>query len=97
MAFSGRLIDALSDSVCVDNAPAAVVGSAALNNPPHVPTGGAFQRQPSNRATVQAGSSTVFIDNKAAARAGDAAESCNDPLDADRAVVKADGTVFVGG
>jgi uncharacterized Zn-binding protein involved in type VI secretion len=95
--FSGKLIERLSETVCVDNMPAAIKDSAALAHPPHVPVGGPFASPPKNRATVAQGSATVFIDNKCAARAGDAAVTCNDPVDAPRGVIVADGTVFVGG
>ena len=37
---------------------------------------------PSNKAKVTTGSGTVKINGKKAARAGDTAETCNDPKDA---------------
>ena len=97
MPFVGKLIDGLSDSVSIDNMPAATQDSAALAMPPHVPTGGPFQMPPTNRGTVMKGSTTVFIGNKGVARAGDTAVTCNDPADAARGVVVSSGTVFVGG
>jgi uncharacterized Zn-binding protein involved in type VI secretion len=97
MLFFGRLIDGLSASVSVDNGPAAVQGSAALNSPGHVPPGGTFQRPPTDRATICKGSSSVFIDNKCAARARDGAHTCNDPSDQPNGIVVARGTVFIGG
>ena len=53
--------------------PAATVGSTAENAPPHIPVppGTSFQKPPSNRGTIQAGSATVMINGKPAARSGD--------------------------
>lgn len=97
--FAGTLTEDLADDVLIDGRPAATVGSGARNDPPHVPTspGTSFSRPPANRATVSAGSSTVLIGGRAAARAGDPARSCNDPVDADTTAIAAgSGTVFVG-
>lgn len=95
--FSGPLSQELSGTVCVDNAPAATVGSQAQNTPPHIPVGGPFQKSPSNKATVKQGSSTVFADDRAIARSSDPAECCNDPSDAQTGHVVAAGTVLAGG
>ncbi len=97
MPFQGPLIDGLSQTVCIDNMPAATKDSAALANPPHIAAGGPFQKPPANRGTVTNGSTSVFVDNKCVARAGDDATTCNDPVDAPNGVVVASGTVFVGG
>ncbi len=97
MPFNGPLTDGLSTTVTIDNMPAATKDSAALTIPPHIPAGGPFQKPPANRGTVMNGSTTVFIDNKGVARAGDTAMTCNDPVDAPQGVVVATGTVFVGG
>jgi len=97
MPFNAELSGDLSASVLIDNKAAAVKGSTGMNSPAHMPAGGPFQRPPSNRATVHAGSATVFFDNKAAARMGDAATTCNDPQDADSGTVIASGTVLIGG
>jgi uncharacterized Zn-binding protein involved in type VI secretion len=94
--FSGPLTEHLGRSVHVDGAPAAVEGSVAHNRPVHVPVGGPFQKPPTNRATVQRGSATVFADNKAVARNGDPALSCNDPSDAPTGHVVATGSVYAG-
>ncbi len=96
MPFSGQLSGDLSSSVHIDNKPAAVKGSTADNSPPHIPAGGPFQKPPANKATVDGGSSTVFFDNKAAARMGDPAKTCNDPQDAPNGVIVAAGTVLIG-
>jgi uncharacterized Zn-binding protein involved in type VI secretion len=55
-----------------------------------------FQAPPSNKATIKAGSSTVTINGKAAARNGDTADTCNDPADQPLGTVVAQGTVFIG-
>jgi len=81
--FSGTLQLDLSSDVLVDGLAAATVGSVAVNQPPHVPTppGTSFLRPPSNRGSVAAGSGTVLIDGRAAARLGDPVRTCNDPVD----------------
>jgi uncharacterized Zn-binding protein involved in type VI secretion len=79
--FTGRLDGALSTTVRIEGRPAATYGSTATNDPPHVPTAGAFQRPPANRGTVQQGSATVRINGRPAARIGDDVLTCNDPAD----------------
>ena len=95
--FTGQLDGGLSPDVNIEGKPAAVQGSTATNTPAHVPLGGPFQKPPSNQATIQAGSGTVFINGKPAARAGDPAVTCNDPADLPAGTVVAAGTVFIGG
>ncbi len=95
--FNGFLVDDLSGRVLVENAKAATAGSKARNVPPHIPAGGPFQKPPANEATIQHGSSKVLIGNKAAARHGDQAMTCNDPADAPNGTVVATGRVLVGG
>jgi uncharacterized Zn-binding protein involved in type VI secretion len=95
--FNGLLDGSLSGDVNVAGKPAAVQGSTATNTPSHVPQGGPFQKPPSNRATVQLGSTTVFINGKPAARHGDKAMTCNDPADLPAGTIVAAGTVFIGG
>lgn len=97
LPFAGQLVDGLSTTVCIDDKPAATKGSVAPANPPHQPAGGPFQKPPANRAEVQQGSRTVFIDDQPAARAGDPALTCNDPADAPSGVLVASGSVFIGG
>jgi uncharacterized Zn-binding protein involved in type VI secretion len=97
MPFSGSLSGALSPDVLVEKKPAATKGSTADNTPAHVPAGGPFQKQPSNKATVQAGSATVLINNKPAARVCDPARTCNDPADAPNGSLIGSSTVLVGG
>ncbi|MEM2029510.1 MAG: PAAR domain-containing protein, partial [Candidatus Bathyarchaeia archaeon] len=76
--------------------PAATVGSTAQNMPPHIPQGGPFQKPPSNMAVIQTGSQTVMINGKPAARNGDTAVTCNDPVDLPVGKVIAIGTVMIG-
>jgi uncharacterized Zn-binding protein involved in type VI secretion len=96
--FSGMLNGGLSSDVKIMGQPAATVDSTADNAPAHVPTppGIAFQKPPSNKATVKFGSATVKINGKAAARNGDKAETCNDPSDLPAGTVIAVGTVLIG-
>lgn len=94
--FSGVLLQQLSSDVRIMGRAAATVGSVAINTPPHIPQGGTFVTPPTNRGTVRAGSSSVRINGKAAARAGDRAETCAEPLNPSAQVVAA-GTVGIGG
>ena len=97
--FTGMLNGGLSSDVNIMGKPAAIVGSTADNNPPHVPTspGTTFQKPPTNKATIQMGSQTVMINGKPAARAGDTAMTCNDPTDQPIGkVVVASSTVMIG-
>ncbi|HCO43473.1 MAG TPA: hypothetical protein DCZ11_06830 [Gammaproteobacteria bacterium] len=94
--FSGVLEGGLSTDVNIEGKPAAVIGSTASNTPAHVPAAGPFQKPPSNRATVIAGSATVLINGKPAARQGDTALTCNDPADLPAGTVLAASTVMVG-
>lgn len=97
--FSGVIDDGLSPDVNIMGMPAAVVGSTATNTPPHIatPPGISFVQQPSNRGTIKLGSATVRINGRAAARNGDPAETCNDPVDMPVGTVIATGTVLIGG
>ena len=97
MPFSGKLTDDLSADVRIENKPAATEGSRATNSPAHGPTGGPFQKPPANEGKVQAGSGSVLINNKQAARMGDPAVTCNDPADVPNGTVIASGSVLVGG
>lgn len=96
LPFDGQLDQALADSVYVDDKPVALVDSVASNAPAHVALGGTFQTPPKNRGTVTRGSETVFVGGRALARDGDAAETCNDPADAEVGRVVASGTVSAG-
>jgi uncharacterized Zn-binding protein involved in type VI secretion len=96
--FTGIINGNLSSDVKIMGLPAATVDSTADNTPPHIPTppGVSFQKPPTNKATIKLGSSTVKINNKAAARNGDQAETCNDPSDLLVGKVIAVGTVLIG-
>jgi uncharacterized Zn-binding protein involved in type VI secretion len=96
--FLGMISGGLSADVNIMGRPAAVLGSTADNTPPHVPTapGTAFQRPPADQATIQRGSTTVRINGKPAARAGDVALTCNDPVDLPSGTVFAMSTVLIG-
>ena len=71
---------------------------SATNTPPHVPANPAapFQKPPANKGTVQAGSATVKINGKPAARNGDSVMTCNDPADQPVGKIIAVGTVTIG-
>ena len=96
--FAGVLTGSLSPNVNVMGLPAATVGSTADNMPPHLPTppGTAFQMPPKNKGTVIMGSPTVYINGRMAARQGDLATTCQDPVDLPGGQVIAVGTVFIG-
>jgi uncharacterized Zn-binding protein involved in type VI secretion len=96
MPFNGTITSGCSTNVMIQNMPAAVVGSEAVNLPPHLPTGGPFQNPPNNKGSVTAGSATVFINNKPAARTGDAVTTCNDPAPAPTCTIQAVSTVLIG-
>jgi uncharacterized Zn-binding protein involved in type VI secretion len=95
--FSGIINGSLSSDVRIEGRAAATVQSTATNTPPHIPIGGSFVKPPANRATIVKGSATVTINGKAAARMGDTAITCNDPVDAPVGTVVASGTVIIGG
>jgi uncharacterized Zn-binding protein involved in type VI secretion len=95
--FSGLLDQSLSRDVKVMGLPAATVGSVGTNTPPHIPIGGAFVNPPKNRGEITRGSTSVRINGKAVARAGDPVRTCNDPVDQEVGTVIALGTVLVGG
>jgi uncharacterized Zn-binding protein involved in type VI secretion len=96
--FSGMLDGGLAPNVKVGGQAAAVVGSTADNQPPHIPTppGVSFQAPPANKGTVQLGSTSVRIGGKFAARNGDVVMTCNDPADMPVGKIIAVGTVMAG-
>ena len=94
--FNGIISDGLCDSVLIMGFAAATVDSAADNAPPHIPTGGSFVTPPDNKATIAQGSASVNIGGKAAARAGDPADTCNDDGQPQGGTVVASGTVMIG-
>lgn len=94
--FSGLLNGNLSANVRIMGQFAATVGSTAVNVPPHIPQGLSFQTPPSNQGRIMQGSTTVNINGKPAARMGDMALTCNDPVDVPAGKVIAAGTVMIG-
>jgi uncharacterized Zn-binding protein involved in type VI secretion len=95
--FSGIIDGGVSSDVTIGGAAAATLNSTATNTPPHIPMGGTFVVPPSNRATIITGSLTVTINGQPAARAGDTATTCNDPVDLPVGTVVAVGQVLIGG
>ena len=95
--FSGIIDGGTSKDVTIGGAPAAMQDSTATNTPPHLPIGGSFVTPPSNKATIMQGSMSVTINGRPAARAGDTARTCNDPVDLPVGVVVAAGVVTIGG
>lgn len=95
--FSGVIDGQVSTDVTIGGAAAATVDSTATNTPPHIPIGGTFVVPPSNRATIITGSLSVRINGRAAARAGDTARTCNDPVELPVGTVVAVGQVLIGG
>ena len=95
--FNGIIDGNLSKNVKIMGMPAATQGSTANNVPPHIPEGaGPFQKPPSNKGQIIMGSLTVMINGKPAARNGDRALTCNDPVDLPIGTVVAVGTVLIG-
>lgn len=96
--FNGIIDGNLSADVFIEGRAAATVGSTATNTPPHIPQGGSFQVPPTNQGTIMAGSGTVFINGKPAARMGDQAQTCADPApNMSAKVVVPASTVLIGG
>jgi uncharacterized Zn-binding protein involved in type VI secretion len=96
MPFNGTITTGLSTDVFIEGKPAATVDSIAINQPPHIPAAGPFQKPPTNQGKILVGSTGVFINGKPAARQGDQAITCNDPADAPIGSVMAVGKVFIG-
>jgi len=96
LPFTGTISSNVSQNVFIEGKPAATVNSVALNTPLHIPAGGPFQKPPTNQGKIIMGSTGVFINDKPAARQGDQAITCNDPVDAPIGTVMAVGKVFIG-
>jgi uncharacterized Zn-binding protein involved in type VI secretion len=97
LPFTGIISGGLSADVNIQGMPAATLGSTATNTPPHIPAGGMFVKPPSNQGAIVQGSASVMINSKPAARAGDTAITCNDPIDLPVGTVAAVSTVMIGG
>ncbi|MBE2182232.1 MAG: PAAR domain-containing protein [Anaerolineae bacterium] len=93
--FNGKIMSGCSTDVKIQGMGAATKDSVAVNNPPHIPQGGPFQKPPSNQGKVLMGSTTVFINGKPAARVGDQVVTCNDPTDAPTCTIIPPGTLTV--
>jgi uncharacterized Zn-binding protein involved in type VI secretion len=96
LPFVGRITNGCSTDVFIENKPAAVLGSEAVNLPPHIPPSGTFANPPTNKATICVGSPTVAINGKPAARNADKAMTCNDPAPLPIGMITAVSTVMVG-
>ncbi|HOL63717.1 MAG TPA: PAAR domain-containing protein [Accumulibacter sp.] len=97
--YSGKLLGGVLPTLLIGGQPAAVAGSLAVNQPPHLPTapGISFVVPPSNQSQVLMGSASVLFGGRPAARHGDVALTCNDPGDLPVGQVVAAGTLFLGG
>jgi uncharacterized Zn-binding protein involved in type VI secretion len=95
--FDGLLDNGLSGNVTIEGRAAATVGSTATNTPVHIPKAGPFAKPPSNQGRIIRGSATVSINGKPAARQGDTAMTCNDPVDLPVGTVVATSRVRIGG
>lgn len=93
--FAGIINGNVSANVRIMGRPAATLGSTATNTPPHIPLGGPFAKPPSNMGQIIVGSPTVLINGQPAARNGDTALTCNDPVDMPVGTVVAVGTVMI--
>ncbi|MBC6445518.1 MAG: PAAR domain-containing protein [Alphaproteobacteria bacterium GM202ARS2] len=78
--FSAPITTGLSADVMIEKRPAATLGSGGTSLPPHIPKIGTFVVPPTNQGTIIMGSTSVFINKKPAARIGDPALTCNDPV-----------------
>jgi uncharacterized Zn-binding protein involved in type VI secretion len=97
LPFSGPLSGGLSTDVQITGLAAAVVGTTAVNQVPHLPVPGSiFSCPPMNQGTTQGGSATVLINGKPAARAGDPAKTCNDVPGVPPGRIQAGGQVLIG-
>ena len=98
LPFNGIIDRNLSSNVKIMGMPAATVGSQATNTPAHFPPPGTtFQIPPTNNGVILKGSSSVLINQKPAARNGDPAQTCADPIPNLAAKVAATGSVLIGG
>jgi uncharacterized Zn-binding protein involved in type VI secretion len=94
--FDGLINGNLSTDVRIMGLFAATVGSTAENIPPHIPEEGTFEVPPTDQGEIITGSESVMINGRPAARNGDTAMTCNDPVDLPVGRVIAEGTVLIG-
>jgi uncharacterized Zn-binding protein involved in type VI secretion len=78
MPFSGPLLQGLASSILIGGKPAAVVGAAGMNTPPHVGLhpSDPFLAPTSQRGSVTSGSASVLFEGKPAARTGSLCTIC---------------------
>ena len=96
--FDGVINSVLISSVLIMDKPAAVKGSKSVGSMFHQPkVGSRFLLPPNNEGEIMAGSGTVMIGGKPAARDGDLAQTCDDVVPTSHGKVEAQGTVFIGG
>jgi len=93
--FAAPLLEGLAATVLVGGKPAAVLGSAGMNTPPHV---GLHPSDPwfvpaLERGTVAGGSATVMFEGKPAAKSGSPCTCCQEPGQLQGSAV----SVLVGG
>lgn len=79
--FIGKITSGVSTNVKINGKPAAMQGCEVQNSPSHIAMGPRFQKNPTNKGTIMAGSPTVLVNGKPAARLGDTVMTCNDPAD----------------
>jgi uncharacterized Zn-binding protein involved in type VI secretion len=96
LPFQGPLTRELSKNVFVEKEKAATVGSEADNTPVHIPPPGTSFKPPppSNVGRVARGSGKVFVNGRAAARAGDQVTTCDESRPESGTVVSTTATVF---
>ena len=94
--FGGLINGNLSTDVRIMGLFAATVGSTAENIPPHIPEEGTFEVPPTDQGEIITGSESVMINGRPAARNGDTAMTCKDPVDLPVGTVIAEGTVLIG-
>jgi uncharacterized Zn-binding protein involved in type VI secretion len=96
MPFSAPLLTGLATKVLIGGKPAAVVGSSGMNTPPHVGLHASdpFLAPPSQQGRVVAGSATVLIEGKPAAKTGGQCLIC---LGLPGQLVGTAATVLIGG
>lgn len=68
--YAGTIDADTITNVNIMGKPAAVVGSGASNQPPHIPQGGPFQKPPSNKAKIMLGSLNVMIGDQGGSGSG---------------------------
>lgn len=100
--FKGVLTGELSSDVTINGLPAATVDSTLTNTMLHAVfllsnfPGCSFVNPPEDQGTVTMGSANVFINGKAAARAGDIVKTCANPMPNQTGKLIAVSTVMIG-